>query len=157
MATPLPNDPANPCIGCGPAHPFGLRLAFERDGDVVRTRLTARPEWVGAPDRLHSAVLYLAMMETANWTVYGLLGRVGAPTRTSALGAKRWVAVGETIVIEGKRAEGDASSLAIDVEARTTDGALVATLQRAFDLPDADAFRKRFGYDELPAVYAGLL
>lgn len=151
---PLANDPANPCIGCGPAHPFGLRLAFTRKGDAVSTRLAATDAWQGAPGRLHSAILSLAMMETANWTVYGLLGRVGLPTRTSALAARRWVSTGEVLHITGRRAAGEA--LTIAVEARDAKGDVVATLDRAFDLPDAEGFRARLGYAELPAPYAGL-
>lgn len=151
----LENDPANPCIGCGPVHPFGLRLAFEREGDTVQTTLAAAEAWQGAPGRLHSAILSLAMMETANWTVFGLLDRVGLPTRTSAIAMKRVVAVGEVLTLSGKRAPEE--GLVIAVEARDPSGALVATLERAFDLPDAEGFRARMGYEALPEVYGGLL
>jgi hypothetical protein len=151
----LENDPSNPCVGCGPAHPFGLRLVFEGDEVEVSTTLAARGEWQGAPGKLHSAILYLAMTETANWTVYGLLGRIGAPRRTSALAARRFVAVGETLRLVGRRAAGGAEPFVASVEARDARGDVVATLERAFDLPTEEEFRRRFGYDETPAGYVG--
>ena len=48
----------------------------------------------GWPARLHSGVLYLAMLDAANWTVYGLHDRVGLPVETSALTLLRWVPTG---------------------------------------------------------------
>lgn len=145
--TPLENDPRNPCVGCGPENPVGLRLAFRRLGDRVETRLAATEVHQGWPGRLHSGILYLAMLETANWTLYGLTGRVGLPTRTSALGAQRWVRVGETLTLAGRR---DADGV-VRVEATDADGRPVATLERAYDLVDRATFLRRMGYDEVPA------
>ncbi len=68
----------------------------------MATTLTASAQHQGWPGRLHSGILYLAMLETANWTLYGLRGRVGLPVRTSALDAKRWVATGETLILMGR-------------------------------------------------------
>lgn len=146
-AARLENDPQNPCVGCGPEHPAGLRLAFERRGEVVGTTLRAEDRHQGWPGRLHSGILYLAMLETANWTVYGTTGRVGLPTRTSALGLQRWVRTGETLTLTGRR---DAANV-VRVEAADGAGALVATLERAYDLVDRATFLKRMGYDEVPA------
>jgi len=113
----------------------------------VETRLAAAEHHQGWPGRLHSGVLYLAMLETANWTVYGLTGRVGLPTRTSALGLARWVRVGETLTLTGRRdAEG-----AVRVEAADAEGRVVATLERAYEMVDRATFLTRMGYDEVPA------
>lgn len=144
--TPLENDPRNPCVGCGPENPAGLGLAFRRVGDRVETRLVATDLHQGWPGRLHSGILYLAMLETANWTLYGLAGRVGLPTRTGALGLQRWVRVGETLMLAGRR-EGETL---VRVEATDAQGRLVATLERAYDLVDRATFLRRMGYDEMP-------
>lgn len=88
---PLPNDPGNPCIGCGPDNPAGLRLTFVRDGDRVRSELTVEPHRQGWPGRMHSAVLYLALVETMNWTLYGLTGTVGLARETGRLHYERRV------------------------------------------------------------------
>lgn len=146
-AVRLENDPQNPCVGCGPEHPTGLRLAFQRRGDAVETTLEATERHQGWPGRLHSGILYLAMLETANWTVYGATGRVGLPTRTSALGLQRWVRVGETLTLTGRK---DSANV-VRVEATDAEGRPVATLERAYDLVDRATFLERMGYDEVPA------
>lgn len=143
----LENDAANPCFGCGPRNPLGLRLAFERDGERVRSSLRVTDAMQGWPRRLHSGLLYLAMIETANWTLYGALGRIGLPVRTSALDARRWVAVGETLALTGAW---DAAAKTARIEAHDAGGSLVARLEREYALPTRAEFRARMGEDALP-------
>ena len=150
----LDNDPANACFGCGPENPLGLRLAFERHGGLVRSRLAVTDAMQGWPRRLHSGLLYLAMIEVANWTVYGNLGRIGLPVRTSALDAKRWVAVGETVALTGAW---DAATKTARIEAHDEKGALVAKLEREYVLPTRAEFRARMGEDALPEAFADLV
>ncbi|HWG90937.1 MAG TPA: hypothetical protein VNZ52_08845 [Candidatus Thermoplasmatota archaeon] len=153
----LENDPRNACVGCGPEHPTGLRLAFRREGDTVATTLEATGRHEGWPGRLHSGILYLAMLETANWTLYGLRERVGLPVRTSALEAKRWVATGETLTLTGRLTPlGDGGARA-QVEATDGTGNQVAVLEREYALPDRATFLRRMGYDALPPGLEGLL
>lgn len=153
----LPNDPRNPCIGCGPDNPIGLRLAFAREGSRVTTTLVVRPEFQGWPGRLHSGVLYTALLETANWTVYGTRGRVGLPTRTSALDARRWIAVGEALRLTGRAIESTGSPLKVAVVATDARGEAVATLEREYDLPSRSEFLQRMGYPDPPPELDGLL
>lgn len=150
-AVALENDPRNPCVGCGPEHPTGLRLAFRREGDLVLATLDASDRYQGWPGRLHSGILYLAMLETANWTLFGLRGRVGLPLRTSALDAKRWVATGESLTLRGRLAASSAATATARVEATDGEGRLVALLERDYDLPDRATFLKRMGYTAVPA------
>lgn len=149
----LANDAGNPCVGCGPEHPTGLRLAFQREGDAVATRFAASGRFQGFPGRLHSGILYLAMLETANWTVYGLRGRVGIPVRTSALDAKRWVATGESLVLAGRLAPSDEATAKVRIEATDAQGNVVATLERDYDLPDRATFVTRMGYKSMPPAF----
>ena len=116
----------------------------------METRLRAVASIEGWPLRLHSGVLYTAMLETANWTAYGLAGRPGFPIRTGAFAPKRWVATGEDVALRGRRAGGE--GFVVAVEAVAADGVIVATLERAFDFPDAATVRARLGYDGLPDV-----
>lgn len=158
MASPpasvaLGNDSRNPCIGCGPEHPTGLRLAFRREGDSVTTRFAASGRYQGFPERLHSGILYLAMLETANWTLYGLRGRVGIPVRTSALEAKRWVATGEVITLAGRIAPADREKVRVRIEAKDAQGSIVASLERDYDLPDRATFLARIGYEAMPPAF----
>lgn len=156
-SVPLENDPRNTCAGCGPEHPTGLRLAFRREGDAVTTVLAASPQREGLPGRLHSGLLYLAMLETANWTLYGLRGRVGVPVRTTALDARRWVATGESLALAGRLASSEAATARARVDATDAEGRLVASLERDFDLPDRATFLARLGYDAVPPGYEDAL
>jgi hypothetical protein len=146
----LENDPRNPCIGCGPTNPRGLRLEFRRDGEKVVTELIAHETMEGWPGRLHSGLLYLAMLDVANWTVYGLHGRVGLPVQTSALTLLRWVPTGTRLRLVGAQDSGTAD-LTIRVEA--LDGERpVARLDRSYILANRAEFERRLGYETLPEV-----
>ena len=153
---PLENDPLNGCIGCGPGNPRGLRLAFHREGDAVTSTLVAEASMQGWPRRLHSGVLYTALLETANWTVYGMKGRAGLPVRTGALALKRWVATGERLRLVGRLRETGPRGVAVTAEALDAEGAPVASVERDYDLPDAKEFAARMGYDALPPELDGL-
>ena len=156
MREALENDPLNGCIGCGPGNPRGLRLAFHREGDVVTSTLDADATMQGWPRRLHSGVLYTALLETANWTVYGLKARAGLPVRTSALSLARWIATGERLRLLGSLRDTGARTATVMAEARDGQGKTVASLERDYDLPDAVEFAARMGYDAMPPELEGL-
>ena len=144
-------------LGCGPGNPRGLRLSFHRVGDRVETMLLADVTMEGWPGRLHSGILYTAMLETANRTVFGITGRIGTPARTSGLRLQRWVPTGTRLRIEGRAKSTGPSSLTVALEAFTSDGQSVATLERDFVLPNRQELLDRMGYEENPAVLAGLV
>ncbi len=156
-SVPLENDPRNPCVGCGPEHPSGLHLAFRREGDAVVSTFVASGRFQGWPNRLHSGILFLAMLESANWTVYGLRGRIGLPVRTSALDAKRWVSTGETLTLTGRLTGTDPAAAHARIEATDAKGAVVATLDRDYELPDQATFLKQMGYEAVPVALEGTL
>src|SRR5439155_4051175 len=106
----------------------GLRLSFRRIGDRVETNLLTDVTMEGWPGRLHSRILYTAMLETANWTVYGIMGRIGVPVRTSALGLQRWVPTGTRLRIAGSAMGKDRNSLTVAFDALSSDAPPVATL-----------------------------
>lgn len=153
----LANDDANTCFGCGPGNPRGLRLSFRRVGKGVETTLPSDVTMEGWPGRLHSGILYTAMLETANWTVYGIASRIGIPVRTSALGLQRWVPTGERLRIRGHVKSTDGNRLAVAIETFTSEGVSVAALDRDFILPNRREFLDRMGYEEIPEVFAGLI
>ena len=146
----MENDEANPCFGCGPRNPRGLRLSFHRVGDRVETMLLADVTLEGWPGRLHSGILYTAMLETANWTVFGITGRIGIPVRTSGLRRQRWVPTGGRLRIEGRAKSTGPSSLTVALEAFPSDGQSVATLERDFVLPNRQEFLYRMGMRKSP-------
>jgi hypothetical protein len=153
----LENAGGNPCFGCGPGNPRGLRLSFRRIGDRVETTLLTDVTMEGWPGRLHSGILYTAMLETANWTVYGLTGRIGVPVRTSALGLQRWLPTGTRLRIVGRVRQKDLNSLRVAIEAVSPEGSPVATLDRDFVLPNRREFLEKMGYEQVPEVFADLI
>jgi len=135
-----------------------LRLSFRRVGDRVETGFPTDATMEGWPGRLHSGILYTAMLETANWTVFGIAGRIGVPVRTSALDLQRWVPTGMRIRIAGRaKGTGLPNRLAVAVDAFTSDGQPLATLDRDFVLPNRREFLDKMGYEEIPEVFAGLI
>lgn len=159
MGAPLENDPRNACVGCGPANPRGLRLRFERADDGSGAVAAFVPEaWMeGWPGTTHTAFLYMALVETMNWTAYALRGRVGLPSRTGALETRRRVATGDALALAGRARLDAPDALHAEAEARDPTGALVARLERDYTFPDAAEFARRLGLDALPPHVAELL
>jgi len=66
-----------PCFGCGPDHPIGFRLAFEREGDDVVTRFVPGDRYQGPPGIMHGGLVATLADEIAAWSVIALLGKFG--------------------------------------------------------------------------------
>jgi acyl-coenzyme A thioesterase PaaI-like protein len=58
-----------PCFGCSPTHPNGLRLSFEREGDEVVTRFSPGPLHQGPPTIMHGGLVTTLVDELAGWTL----------------------------------------------------------------------------------------
>jgi hypothetical protein len=95
-------------------------------------------------------VLNLAMLDVANWTVYGLHNRVGLPVRTSALTLLRWVPTGNRVRLAGVE-NPQAPDLTARVEASDGEGR-VARLYRSYVHANRAEFERRLGYEKLPEV-----
>jgi len=72
----LENPPENPCFGCGPEHPRGLHLNFERDGDEVVCRFTPKTDEIGWPGIMHTGLHFTVLFETCYWGALELTGKV---------------------------------------------------------------------------------
>jgi len=66
-----------PCFGCSPDHPTGLRLRFERDGEWVRTRFSPGDAHQGPPGIMHGGLVTTLADEVAAWAIIGVLGKFG--------------------------------------------------------------------------------
>jgi acyl-coenzyme A thioesterase PaaI-like protein len=109
---PIPLDPytfgrTQTCFGCGPHNPHGLRLRFELDGELVRTRVTLGPGYDGPPGILHGGLQAMIADEIAGWTLVGLKGRIGLTTSMQVRYIQS-LRLGVEIVGEGRiTSEGD--------------------------------------------------
>lgn len=88
-----------PCFGCGPDHPHGFRLAFEREGDEVVTRFTPHDRYQGPPGIMHGGLVSTLADEVAAWAVIGLMGKFGF---TASFDAKLARAVRIGVPVEGR-------------------------------------------------------
>lgn len=66
-----------PCFGCGPEHPHGFRLKFEREGDGVVTRFTPGPLHQGPVGLMHGGLVSTVADETAAWALIAKTGKFG--------------------------------------------------------------------------------
>jgi acyl-coenzyme A thioesterase PaaI-like protein len=69
--------PDQPCFGCSPTHPNGLRLRFSREGDEVVTRFTPGPLHQGPPTVMHGGLVTTLVDELAGWTLILLREKFG--------------------------------------------------------------------------------
>ncbi len=69
--------PGQPCYGCGPDHPHGFRLRYERDGDEVVTRFTPGEQHQGPLSVMHGGLVMTLADETAAWAILATLGKFG--------------------------------------------------------------------------------
>lgn len=101
------------CFGCGPEHPTGLRMRFERDGELVRTRFVPTHQQEGPPGILHGGLQATLADELGAWTLIGLRQRWGftstidvrllRPARVGVelLGTGRILKEGEKLTVVG--------------------------------------------------------
>lgn len=72
---------AQPCFGCGPEHPHGMRLVLDRiqvdDRWLMRTEYTPREDQQGPPGIMHGGLVATLADEVAAWATIGLLHRFG--------------------------------------------------------------------------------
>src|SRR5262249_23151084 len=86
-----------PCFGCGPTHPYGFRLRFERDGESMVTRFVPGDRYQGPPGIMHGGLVTTLADEVAAWALVGLLGKFGFTTRIDGT-LRRPVRIGAEVV-----------------------------------------------------------
>jgi acyl-coenzyme A thioesterase PaaI-like protein len=69
--------PGQPCFGCSPDHPTGLRLRFERQGDEIVTHFVPGAQHQGPVGVMHGGLVSTLADEVAAWAVIGLVGKFG--------------------------------------------------------------------------------
>jgi acyl-coenzyme A thioesterase PaaI-like protein len=122
------------CFGCGPHNPHGLRMRFEREGDVIRSRLTLGSGYDGPPGILHGGLQAFIADEVAGWTLVGLRGRIGLTTSLQIryVGSLR---LGTEVIAEGRLTSEQEGLATIAVTLRQ--GESTGAMARAtFALPD---------------------
>ena len=55
------------CFVCGESNPLGLKLRFETDGRIVRSRFIPRPEHIGFKRVVHGGIIATLLDEIMVW------------------------------------------------------------------------------------------
>lgn len=103
-----------PCFGCGPDHPIGFHLEFERHGDDVTTRFVPGQHHQGPPGILHGGLVTTLADELAAWTIVALKGQLGF---TAAIDARfhRPVRIAREVLGTGRIVEDGSRVVKVDV------------------------------------------
>lgn len=106
-----------PCFGCSPSHPFGMKLRPLREGREVTVRYTPPPEFQGPAGVMHGGLVTTLADELAGWVVIGVRRQFGF---TGAIAARLLKPVRVGVEVEGRASivSENARTLKIDVRLR---------------------------------------
>jgi acyl-coenzyme A thioesterase PaaI-like protein len=133
-------DENNICFGCSPDNPIGLKMMFEQDGDICRSRYTTGPEHQSWNDVVHGGLLATMMDEAmGKWLwEHGLTAMTAEMTiRYSAV-----VPVGVTLTIESHLVSQKRKLIEMAASITLPDGSVAARAKAKFlevtpaDLPE---------------------
>ena len=86
------------CFGCGTDNPVGLKLQFEKDGDLVRSGARLGNEYAGYRDFAHGGVVAAMLDEAMGWAMVHVAGRHGV-TKRLVVTYRRPVSIERDIVV----------------------------------------------------------
>ncbi|HOX45413.1 MAG TPA: PaaI family thioesterase [Myxococcota bacterium] len=143
----LPVQPDHPCIACGHANPHGLRMEFETDGQVLRSRTQVPGHLCGWRGVAHGGVVSILLDEVMANAAIALLERL-AVTRELQVTFVRPVRTGAPLEARARilsRPRPDRAEL--DAELRDAEGRLCAKARGSFALLGPADFR-RLGFEQ---------
>ena len=133
----------NPCWGCSPTHPFGLRLELRREGDEVVTEIQPSEMHQGPPGLMHGGLVFALADEVGAWAVLAATSKFGF---TAAFEGKllKPVRIGQPIEARGRIVK--ASRRVVDTAVRVIQGGSdVLAAQVRFVLVDESGAERLLG------------
>lgn len=114
------------CFGCGQENPVGLKLVFDDDGDLVRSRFTPSKEYQGWNGVVHGGILFTLLDEAGGYAIISKNIHSGV-TAKSETTFKSPALMGKEILIEASVTR--MTSRLIETQARLyyADEATIAT------------------------------
>ena len=109
-----------PCFGCGPKHPHGFRLSFERIEDGVRTRFTPGEDHQGPISVMHGGLVSTLVDEVAAWSLLAETGKFGFTTQMQVK-FRAPVRVGVELEAMGRLVKRTSRVVTIEVEVHQND------------------------------------
>ena len=114
------------CFGCGGANRVGLKLVFEKDGVVVRSRTSLGRDYAGYRDFVHGGVVATILDEAMGWAMLHVAGLHGV-TKTLSVSYRRPVLVERTITASASVIEENGSTVVLDARIEDDLGRLLAS------------------------------
>lgn len=81
VLNPYRELPGYNCFGCSPDNPFGLKLHFEMEGDMVTCEWDPQQQFQGWMNVLHGGIQATMMDEIASWFVFVQLKTAGVTSK----------------------------------------------------------------------------
>ncbi len=137
------------CFACGPRNPFGLRLRFERDGERIVTRFTAREEYQGFPGYLHGGVI-TALMDEVMSRISLVTNDRWTMTAGMEVRFRKPVCIGQKVTVVGEHLETKRQIVTARAKVLLPDGSAAAEATGKFVyVPSADLAKMVEGYPRL--------
>jgi len=123
----LENPPENPCFGCGPEHPRGLRLRFyeamsESGAKEVRATFVPQPDEIGWPGLFHHGLHFTVLYEASYWAALTLGGKLWISRGEITYHADRLPRVGKTHIVVARIDQTAADELLVRAESSDSSG-----------------------------------
>ncbi len=133
----LENPPENPCFGCGPRHPRGLRLQFEKeigpDGVAeLRTVFTPREDEIGWRGIFHTGLHFTVLYEVSYWTALTLGGRLMVSTGPGVYAHERLPRVGRPHLARARLGPVVGATRTVRAATETMEGKPCGTLETSW-------------------------
>jgi len=129
----LENPRENPCFGCGPEHPRGLRLSFHEETNPsgereVRGEFTPKPDEIGWPTLFHHGLHFAVLYEASYWAALTFGERLYVSHGPIEYIADRLPRVGIRHTVTAHLVRQEPAALRIRAESRTESGKPCGTL-----------------------------
>ena len=133
--------PNNPCFGCGPNNPNGLRLEFTRTAErSVETRFKAQPHHCGAPEVIHGGIQATLLDEVFGIVIRSQFASGEVPAIVTAeftLRYRKPAPVGATVIVEGDFLREDGRNRFVEGRMRDEQGEVLTTAQARWVVLDS--------------------
>jgi hypothetical protein len=137
----LENPAENPCFGCGPRHPRGLRLQFEHgvgpDGAAeLRTTFTPAEDEIGWPGIFHTGLHFTVLYEVSYWTALTLGGRLMVSTGPGTYAHQRLPRVGRVHIARARMGPASGTTRIVHATTETAEGKPCGSLETSWRVID---------------------
>ena len=112
------------CFGCGQNNPIGLKLNFQRDGNMAKTEYTPTELYQGWPGLVHGGILICMLDEAMGWVV--MFEGMNCITAEMQVKLKRPAPINEPLIITSSITKKTRKLIKSKAAVSLRDGTLIA-------------------------------